>query len=153
MYVQICCFIQSSLINTLNKLGAAKFSSLEPESHELETELAESTSKFLLNIDNLIKFKKEVLNMIQIQQKNYESLERMGGILGYMNFKETGKLLPILKGWLMPIDGKPCPVLNVYHNFDENEDHSLYGIKNNQPYNIGLDLSDSLGRPGKLVRV
>ena len=50
------------------------------------------------------------------QLEAYDWLRTSGGVVGQMNYKDSGQLLPILIGWTINGGDK---ILNVYHNFDE----------------------------------
>ena len=78
------------------------------------------------------------------QLEAYDWLRNSGGVVGQMNYKDSGQLLPILIGWTTNGSDK---ILNVYHDFDDNKDIAL----SLPSLELGSDTTDKLNRPGKLI--
>ena len=62
--------------------------------------------------EKLKKFLTEESILKSEQLSCFEIVKNTGGALGYMDFKKTGQLLPILPGW----DTENGKILNVYHD-------------------------------------
>ena len=143
--------IEENISEQLNKLGSAIFTPGAATTLELKEDLTAMVEKFITNSERHLKFKKEVLQIMSEQMKNFESLAHHGGTLGYMEFNNTGRLLPIIKGWLMRDGDLECPILGAHHDYEKEQDIPLYGSDGKNPYKIGAEQTDAFGRSGKIV--
>ena len=135
-----------SIIDSLNMIARTKFSGSKKNGteHIRPVELIKTEKENFLNAQERLKMFRLEQTLIAIEQlQAYDWLRTSGGVVGQLNYRESGQLLPILIGW--KLDGDH--ILNVYHDFDENKDYALT-LPDKE---IGSDTVDNLGRPGKLI--
>ena len=136
-----------SMIDSLQTIARTKFSknSSLPTSEQIRAfeEIKSTKSSWSGTVERLTMFRLERILIGLEQLEAYDWLRTSGGVVGQMNYKESGQLLPILIGW--SVDGEK--ILNVYHDFDENKDFALHVPE----LELGSDTTDKLGRPGKLI--
>ena len=86
----------------LNRLGRARFGveSGDEEAIKIKEKLVldKLLKEIEKSVENEIRFRRENILTIQSQLNNCEKLETTGGVIGLMDYKNTGQLLPILKG-------------------------------------------------------